>query len=113
MELVREAPPLVLLGGDELLGEPLPLRLPGLGLGEELRVVGRARREVGEDGGANEVTAVEGAVALEPERRDLAAPRAQRKRRRAAGRGWRFLSGPEELPARAEKLFRPAPRLLA
>ena len=64
MELVGEPAPLVLLRRDQLLGEPCPFVLACLGLREELRVVGRPGGEVGEDGGADEVAAVEEAVSL-------------------------------------------------
>ena len=65
VELVREPPPLVLLGGDQLLGEP---RL----LGEETRVLARPHREVRQHGRARDVDALERPLALQPQHAELA-----------------------------------------
>ena len=112
VELVGKPAPLVLLGCDQLLGEPCPLGLARLGLGEELRVVGRTGGEVGENCGADEVAAVEGAISLEAERGDLAAPSAEGDPRRLAVRLVRLLARRQERSACAEELLGLAPGLL-
>ena len=71
MQEEREPAPLVLFGGDQLLGETRPVGLANLRFVEQARVLRRARREVCEHSGPNDVPAVERAVARETERCDL------------------------------------------
>jgi hypothetical protein len=78
MEEEGQPPALVLLRGDELLGQPGPLAFSLLCLHDQPRVLRRARCEVGEHGRSDEVPAVEAARAREAERADLVPPHCER-----------------------------------
>src|SRR5256714_14381651 len=113
MEEEREPSPLILLGGDEWLREARAVGLATLRLRQQPGVLSRARREVGEHRRADDIAAVERAIARQPERRDLLAVDAQRKEHGALGRrGLRLLARREHLrPCPEDALGLPA-RLL-
>ena len=103
VEEEREPAPLLLLGGDQLVGEHGALGLAHLRLGEQPRVLGRAGRKVGEHPGANDVPALERLLPLESDRRDLLVPHAQGHDHGAVRRP--DLAGLEQRCPRPEELF--------
>ena len=114
MEEEREAAPLLLLGGDDLLGESCALGFADLRVLEQPRVLALSCCEVCEHRRARDVRARERPRAHEVERPDVLVSHAKRHEdplppvRRLA----RLLVGTKELRARIEQALRLDPRVL-
>src|SRR5262249_3579272 len=78
---------LVLVGGDELVRQARAFDFAHLSLLEQTRVLVLARREIRQDGRADEVVTVERTLACQPYRRDLFLTRLQRDDDRVFRRG--------------------------
>jgi hypothetical protein len=109
VEEERKAPPLLLLGNDQLVREARPLGLAHGRLREQARVLDRTAGEVGQQRRAGQLLAVERPRARELEGAELLAPDPQRQDDRASGP---LLLGPQQRRLRPEEALRLAPRLV-
>jgi hypothetical protein len=107
VEEERQPPPLLLLGGDQLVGEPRALRFAHLRLVEQARVFDGAAGEVGEQGRAGELLAVEWMRPHELQRADRLPADAQGKHDRLVHAA---LAGRENRRGGVEEAVRFAPR---
>ena len=114
VEEEREAAPLLLLGGDDLLGEPCALGFADLRVLQQPRVLALARCEVGEHRRACDVGASERPGAHEMERPDVLLSHAEwhEDPLSPVRRCGRLLVGTEELRARVEEPLRLDARVL-
>ena len=100
-----EPPALILLGRDQLVGEPCALRFAHPRLGQEARILDRPRGEIREQRRARLLLAVERSRADELERADLLAPDPQGEDGAVRGRR----TGRQNFCLRPEQVLRLAP----
>src|SRR5207247_10982767 len=86
VQLVGKTASFVLLGRDELIGQSGALGFADSRVVEQLGILVLARREVGEDGGTDDVVTVEGTLARQPQRADLLVVSTQRNHDRVLRR---------------------------